>query len=111
MIEPKQSNMKHQAAVISSAFSTILRTWLKPFEFDAINSKNYENALKGSTACATHDYCDPNEAMWTAFENEVGRELDLQSPKDMDLVNEAWTIAKDHNFDAELIEAIAETLV
>ena len=103
--------MKHKAATLASAFATILREWLKPSDFDVINAKNYGFMLAGSTACATHDYCDPNEAMWTAFENEVGHELDLQSSDDMDLVNEAWTIAKDHNFDAELIEAIAETLV
>jgi len=101
--------MKHQAAVLASAFSAIIQEWLTADQLDAVNAANVVNY--GTPVCATGDYCDSNVAMSEAFENEMGREVDMESDADVSLWNEAWEVAKDHNFDSELIAAVAETLV
>lgn len=67
---------------------------------------NDEN--RGAAWCATHDYCDANEVMLTAFKTVTGREFSLdfdetspgfaQTEKDCGLTNDAWAEAKKNRF-------------
>lgn len=77
---------------LSSEFSRILREWLSPEELAEINLRNSTPEYSG--CCASHDFCDPNQAMVDALE-VFG--LDFH-PKHCDLVNEAWGIASRSGF-------------
>lgn len=101
--------MDIKAAVIASAFSAFIDEALTPSELEAVNALNVGNY--GTPVCATGNFLDSNMLMAEAFGQAMGREVDMQSEKDVNLWNAAWEIAKDHNFDWVLINAIAETLV
>lgn len=77
---------------LSSEFSRILREWLSPDELAEINQRNSTSEYSG--CCASHDFCDPNQAMVEALEM-FG--LDFH-PRLCGLVNEAWGIASRSRF-------------
>lgn len=77
---------------LSSEFSRILREWLSPDELAEINRRNSTPEYSG--CCASHDFCDPNQAMVEALE-VFG--LDFH-PRLCDLVNEAWGIVSRSGF-------------
>lgn len=62
----------------------------------------------GAAWCASHDFCDANEVMLTAFKTVTGREFSLnfdetspdfkQTERDNDLINAAWSEAKKNRF-------------
>lgn len=47
------------------------------------------------SCCASHDFCDPNLAMFDAFSDIYGRDPDLSQPSktDLNLMNAAWEYA------------------
>lgn len=47
--------------------------------------------------CHTHDFCDSNQTMLDAMER-FGMELDLQDESQVNLITEAWSIAKSNRF-------------
>lgn len=75
-------------------FCRILNEWLPPQSIAEINRLNDSPEYEG--CCATHDFCDPNQAMADALE-EFGLHFD---PKMCDLINEAWELAKQRGFQA-----------
>lgn len=77
---------------LSSEFSRILREWLSPDELAEIYQRNSTPEYSG--CCASHDFCDPNQAMEEALE-VFG--LDFH-PRLCELVNEAWSIASRSRF-------------
>lgn len=56
------------------------------------------NEDHGDDTCATHDFCDANMPMATAFEEVMDRELDCASEDDTTLWNMAWGLAKCNGF-------------
>ncbi len=58
-----------------------------------INRRNRELKEDGDS-CATHDFCDANEVMAEAFRKVVGREQEMDSDKDTDIWNAAWSLAQ-----------------
>jgi hypothetical protein len=51
--------------------------------------------------CHSHDFCDANVTMAESFFVVIGREIDLDSGADLDLVNAAWQKAKRQEFACE----------
>lgn len=82
------------ARQLAAEFSRVLRTWLTDKEFHEITEKNRDG---DQACCATHEYCDPNQAMLDAME-KLGMEYDPSSQKQTDLTNLAWDIAKRAGF-------------
>jgi len=87
---------------LASRFCRILNEWLTTDEIAEINSRN-QGEYAGRGLCATHDFCDPNQAMLDAME-ELGIELDVQDEKQIQLIDEAWSLAKAAGFDGEKLE-------
>lgn len=85
-----------QITLLSAEFSKVIREWLTEEELQKAIELN--NSEKYKNCCATHDFCDPNEAMLQAFEKVQGRELNFQSEEDSILVDQAWTKAKENKF-------------
>ncbi len=84
---------------LAKEFSAILRSWLTPEQLTEINQKNETAAY--TNADATHDYCDPNQAMIDAFEKVFGKEIDFQSDEDSEIINTAWALARKNKFYVE----------
>lgn len=97
-----------RAGALAEAFSAILKAWLSPEEMALVRARNSENP--GDESCASHDFCDANEAMLAAFRQvmareplwpfdvEAGRATEAESEADQHLMNEAWSVAKGGNF-------------
>jgi len=83
---------------LAKEFSKILKGWLTKEELNEINYKNENNPEYQDGVCATHDYCDPNEAMLQAFKKVNRREFDFSSDKDSAEINIAWNKAKQKKF-------------
>lgn len=91
-------------------FSAIIRAWLSPAELFAVRAHDPE-----AQCCATHDYCDPNQAMLYAWEGCFGRgdapaficesdnsaEFEAISSRDDQTVNAAWSLARQKGFACE----------
>ncbi len=75
-------------------FSNILKSWLSSDQMIAVNARN-EGA---GDSCATHDFCDANEAMIEAFTIVFKRDIDFQSDTDMMHMNKSWYFAKTNKF-------------
>jgi hypothetical protein len=62
------------------------------------------------TACATHDFCDPNDVMKEAFEQVLGRPLFPNGDesegheRDTALVNDAWGLARERHLGVYTVE-------
>lgn len=82
--------------MLAVEFCRVLRDWLTPEQLDAINHAN-STEFKDSPICASHDYCDPNQAMLDAME-VFGIELDCQSDEQCRLIELAWDIANKSGF-------------
>lgn len=85
---------------LANEFSRILTEWLGT---ETIAEINRLNEGEDKTCCHSHDFCDSNMAMNEAFLALYGRDISIQSQKDTDLVNKAWTIAKNNKFSYENI--------
>lgn len=77
---------------LAKEFQAILEGWLSPEERSEVARRNRE-ALAGSDCCATHDYCDANEAMMLAFQN---LQEEFESDEGCAYWNEAWAKFKDN---------------
>lgn len=88
---------------LANEFSQVLHEWLKPSVMEQIVYKNSLAADNGETdTCATHQYCDSNQAMINAFTRVMGGEpiiyFGYGDEIDTILMGEAWDIAKKNNF-------------
>lgn len=78
---------------LSAEFCRILNEWLNQSEIEEIIRRN---ALpEYANCCASHDYCDANQAMVDALE-EFG--LEFHPDECIELVNAAWDLAKERQF-------------
>lgn len=95
---------------LAAEFSSVLREWLSPEEMAEVILRNARSVADGDTGvCASHDFCDANEAMMEAFAraglNHYIEAIlnDSGSPEEeagSRLWNSAWGIAKSANFAA-----------
>ncbi len=83
---------------IAALFSSILKSWLTTEQIEEINALNSSEEYKTNGHCATHEYCDPNVAMDSAYFAITGQEIDLQIATDVEQCSKAWNIAKENNF-------------
>lgn len=81
---------------LACKFSTIIRDWLSPSEMSLVIARNLDTRWIGG--CATHDFCDANEAMAEAFLDLTGRDMGTD---DIDDINKAWAIARQSSFATE----------
>jgi hypothetical protein len=84
-------------AALAGAFTDVLQDWLSPPELEAMRVAN--RRFRGTSTCASHDYCDANMAMLDAFQSTFGAEPRIadqpdggQGP-DIALWNAAWSLA------------------
>lgn len=85
----------HTIDAIACEFATILKSWATPDQWQTMRETNARHARNGTTGiCASHDYCDANEAMALAFATIVGREPDVLDDGDSALWAIAWDRAK-----------------
>jgi len=82
------------AQQLAVEFCKVLRSWLTDADFHAIIQANKES---DPSLCATHEYCDPNQAMLDAMA-KFGMDLDIESEKQGELIDKAWSIAKKAGF-------------
>lgn len=80
------------AEAVAEEFCRILRKWLTPEEMAEINRRN--STPEYSVCCASHDFCDPNQAMIDAL-SIFGLEF---HPSMCDYLNDVWTIARNSEF-------------
>ena len=78
---------------LANEFLGIVRMWLSVEELEAIDKANAAD----DSCCASHDYCDPNQAMIEALD-KFGVEYDGQDEEQGRLIDEAWGIAKQNGF-------------
>ena len=77
---------------IGDEFVTLLSHWLSDYEIGEIQRLNATPAY--AACCASHDFCDANEALLFAFEVIAECELDLEIQAHLDLCNAAWEYAR-----------------
>jgi hypothetical protein len=82
-----------QVTAIAEAFAEVMRQWLPPAEFAEMKSLN-ETPEYADGCCASHNYCDANMAMWPAFTQVMGRDIDGDSEADCRIWNDAWELAR-----------------
>ena len=89
-----------EVALLSAKFTEILNQWLTKKQLNEIRKRNkqpdYENC------CATHDFCDPNQAMIDAWVTVFGKEPDLRKDRVMTIMNKAWDLSKEKEFRNEI---------
>lgn len=96
------------AADVAKQFCVELRRWLTPEQLAEANRRNATPEYAG--CCATHDWCDANVAMASAFHHFGVETLDTATPEERETHgcplspecdacwNEAWTLAKQSGF-------------
>lgn len=86
---------------LACAFCSILNQWLTPEQLTEINRLNSTPEYQDGS-CASHNFCDPNQAMIDACVKVWGREPEFgdidPEDKDTDAINEAWSIARKAEF-------------
>tara|TARA_R110000751_G_scaffold74682_5_gene150831 strand:+ start:932 stop:1216 length:285 start_codon:yes stop_codon:yes gene_type:complete len=85
---------------LATTFTAILRSWLTVRELSDIDATNRRrNDDTTSRTCASHDYCDPNEAMQQAMtEHDVSDDNLAENEAACELWSAAWSIAKARGF-------------
>jgi hypothetical protein len=86
---------------LAQEFARMLSAELDPETLKIVIERNATPKYAG--CCASHDFTDPNEIMAEAFEAVYKRLPDVREDEDIDRWNEAWDMAKNHNFNAEAI--------
>lgn len=84
--------MNTQTIQLANRFAALIREWLTEDELAEVVEANAADPHY----CATHDYCDPNEAMIQAFVEVMGRDLDPIA--DEAAINAAWSAARAAEF-------------
>lgn len=90
---------------LAAHFTAILKEWLSDYEWREMVQR--QRREKDKNICHSHDFCDANEAMDRAFSEVYGRNAffpsnvddgicdEAQVEADCNLINEAWSLAKD----------------
>lgn len=86
-----------KAILLAKEFSKILNSWI-PDKLFEVNLRNKEAYYIEHNLCATHDFCDSNQAIINAYKNLYGSDPSLRNKKQTALINKAWNIAKENKF-------------
>lgn len=84
-----------QTAQLARSFSRGLARTIGAANLSIVRSRN---AIGRANVCASHDFCDANMVMDSAFRRVIGRAIDLQSDADCALWDSAWSAAKRAGF-------------
>lgn len=102
-LKPSEKNEKYDQALknLAAEFAKLLKNEIGEENLDKVVKQNKVN---DPWICASHDYCDANMVMVTAFENIFGHEFhESEDEKVNDLEdilwNKSWTLAKKNDFD------------
>lgn len=95
---PTELEVKTKLAAIRLAET--LRSWLTPAEMALVNERNATSEYQN--CCASHDFCDANEAMFEAMDQFC----QLSDEDHMNIHNGAWDMAKKANFDVAALTKI-----
>ena len=86
-----------EAECIAAQFSIILNGQLTPVELEEVRRLNTDPQQE-SGACATHYFCNVEEAMAHAFWRVMRRDVNAASQTDVALCRAAWWIARSVEF-------------
>ncbi len=81
-----------QVKRLAEEFTRVLKSWAKPGQWAKMVKDNAANAGDGS--CASHDFCDANQAMIEAYTKVKGKEPVANDDGDIAFITEAWNLAK-----------------
>lgn len=84
--------MSGPAIRIAKIFAKGLRAELNAAQFCEMLRRN--EAEPNPSVCHSHDFIDANVVMGEAFEQVLGRGMDVSSEADAEHWNDAWEIAK-----------------
>jgi hypothetical protein len=95
---------------LADEFARLIRDCIP---FGQLRTMLHRNEFNPPGVCASHDFCNANEAMGVAFRLVLGRAPDPTSEADTLLWSEAWACARRHHFPRrmELIESAEGTPV
>lgn len=80
---------------LADEFSRILNSWLSPDELTEVCRRN---AATEDGSCATHDFCDANQAMIDALTELEIEYFGGQNFLLGDLIDRAWDLARENEF-------------
>jgi hypothetical protein len=61
---------------LGDRFAATLKEWLTPKEFAEMKRRNETDPTYANLSCASHDFCDANMAMDSAWRDLIGAEID-----------------------------------
>lgn len=89
-------------AKFAEAFCRIITKWLSPHELAVINRSNCSPAYR--TCCATHDFCDANQAVL-----DVLAEVNLNWDKSLEpSVSKGWMLARNACFEVDRVCVVSD---
>jgi hypothetical protein len=91
---------------LAREFSSVLMEWLTFQEMKEVVRRNCSDEYREHSLCATHDFCDSNMAMDSAFTFAFGVEFKPSNDEHLSLSNQAWSLAKQKGFWLGIYEAI-----
>lgn len=91
------NDFEKYAEILAKGFSNVLKDWLTYDELAEINELNATPAYANGS-CATHEFCDPNQAMIDAYNNLFGGNPEANNNNHIQLMNRAWAIARENKF-------------
>jgi hypothetical protein len=86
---------------LAREFARVLTDWLGAEKMREVNARNVAYAAEygdPNRVCASHDFCDANQAMLDACESLMGPEFDICDESTHALINAAWAHAKARDF-------------
>lgn len=89
--------------ILAAEFARELNAELTAEQLAIVRERNATPAY--TAACASHDFCDANMPMVTAFIRVYAAYPKPDSEYDSRVINEAWNIARAAGFDVDLIRA------
>ncbi len=82
---------------VAHKFATILRNWLTEEQMKEVVRLNRTPEYQDGS-CASHNFCDANQAFIDAVTEVLGCELSVANQKHTNFINAAWTEAREANF-------------
>ncbi len=83
---------------LAREFARLLKIEVGEDDFNTIAKQTEKYKTAGVDTCVSHDFCDSNMLMNDAFNNLYGEDINPINALDLQLVNEAWELAKEQNF-------------
>jgi hypothetical protein len=79
---------------LGDRFAATLKEWLTPEEFAEMKRLNETDPSYANLSCASHDFCDANMAMDSAWRDLIGTEINTNNEEQAALWNAAWESAR-----------------